>query len=107
MAASRTPDDEKKQVKNYKHYEDILGRFDLNPAIDEPSPGTIDEKLRKKLYHPAKKTDIIQKLGKAITAATEARRLFIARTRSQPDPTDGHQLRIDLYQALIADQNTW
>merc|ERR1712037_698153 len=99
MADLRTPDEEKKHIKNYKNYERLLGIHDLNPAEDQPSPGLIDEKLRKREYHAAKKADIITKLNRAIVAATLATQLFVTRTGEAED--DGHQLRINLYQILV------
>ena len=116
MAAARIPDDEKDAVKNYKQQEFLLGKHDLNPPfsdpdpkIKSPSPGFIRQELMAGRYHQTKQKegDIITKLQRALDEATEAQRLYFARTKLQPDPTDGHQLRIDIYTALIANPTTW
>ena len=105
--ATRTPDEEKNHVKNYKNVEKLLGKHDLNPAIDSPSPGDIDDNPRAKNYHQANKNDIIGKLEKAIDHAEKARQLFLKRTSGTADANNGHQLRIKLYKALVADQHRW
>ena len=113
--AGRVSDAEKTAIKNYHNAERNIGKFDLNPAftstdpkVKSPSPLLIEQELIAQRYHQANKQNIIEKLNIAINEATTAQTLWHARNPGvNPDPDEGHQLRINTYQNLVDNPATW
>ena len=81
-------------TKGYKNLEKLLGKHDLDPAIENPSPLVIAEALWNGNYRQEKVDDIKSKLQKAVNHAQTA----AAKTG---DHDTNHQLRIDTYYDLI------
>ena len=91
---------ERESTKAYKNREFLLGKWDLNPAIDEPSPLDINDALLNGRYHAGKEADIKSKLENALRHAEDAQQLFGGPAAAAPG--DNHQLRIDTYRVLLA-----
>ena len=92
---------ERESTKAYKNREFLLGKWDLNPAIDQPSPLEINDALLNSRYHAGKESDIKSKLKSAQRHAEDAQHLF-GGPAATAAPGDNHQLRIDTYRALLA-----
>ena len=86
-------------TKAYKNQERLLGKHDLNPPNNEPSPLEIDDALRNGRYNAEKEVGIKSKLQNAMDNAVLAQAAAVAAGRAA-DPN--HQLRIDTYNALLA-----
>ena len=89
--------DLREATKGYKNLVGkLLGKHDLDPAIENPppSPLVIAEALRNGNYKKEKVDDIKSKLQNAVNHAQTAAAL-------SGDPDTNHQLRINTYNDLI------
>ena len=64
--------DFREATKGYKNSEKLLGKHDLDPAIESPSPLVISEALRDGNYRQEKVDDIKSKLQNAVNHAQTA-----------------------------------
>ena len=81
-------------TKGYKSLEKLIGKYDLDPALDAPSPLEIDAAVKAGNYKTANQAALKTKLENAVKFATTA--AGIAGTDTN------HQLRITTYNNLIA-----
>ena len=81
-------------TKGYKNLVGkLLGKHDLDPAIESPSPLVISEALRDGNYRQEKVDDIKSKLQKAVNHAQTA-------AGPSGDHDRNHHIRIDTYSMI-------
>ena len=83
-------------TKGYKNLEKLLGKHDLDPAIENPPPSPLEiaEALRNGSYKQENVDDIKSKLQKAVNHAQTA-------ASPSGDHDRNHQLRIDTYSMIV------